>query len=83
MKKVLFFPLLQMPSGHHQVADTIASYLLERDETIVCKKIDLLSTWNSLIESMITKTYLEWIDHFPKTYALSLIHISEPTRRRD
>lgn len=76
MKKVLLFPLLQMPSGHHQVADTIASYLIERDETIVCKKIDLLSTWNSLIESMVTKTYLEWIDHFPKTYAWTYKHMA-------
>src|SRR5699024_8890907 len=34
-----------------------------------CKKVDLLSTWNPLIESIVTKTYLEWIDHFPKIYA--------------
>lgn len=58
-----------MPSGHHQVADTLVNYLTKRDETIVCKKVDLLSTWNPLIESIVTKTYLEWIDHFPKIYA--------------
>ncbi len=66
MKKVLFLPLLRMPSGHHQVADTIAEYL---GEGIECKKIDLLSEWNPLLESVVTKTYLEWIHYMPETYA--------------
>lgn len=69
MRKILFFPLLNMPSGHHQVADTIAGYLKNRNSNIVCKKIDLLSAWNPMVEKIITKTYLEWIHHFPKTYA--------------
>ncbi|MCP3740256.1 MGDG synthase family glycosyltransferase [Rossellomorea sp. BNER] len=69
MKKILFFPLLRMPSGHHQVADTIAGYLENRDSEVVCKKIDLLSAWNPMVESMITRTYLKWIQHFPKNYA--------------
>lgn len=69
MKKILFFPLLRMPSGHHQVADTLMSYLENRDPNIICKKVDLLSTWNPVIESIVTKTYLEWIHHSPKTYA--------------
>ncbi|MEK3889138.1 MGDG synthase family glycosyltransferase [Bacillus sp. FSL K6-3431] len=69
MKKILFFPLLSMPSGHHQVADTLTSYLRKRNPKFICKKIDLLSKWNPLFESIITKTYLEWIYHSPKTYA--------------
>jgi processive 1,2-diacylglycerol beta-glucosyltransferase len=69
MKKILFFPLLRMPSGHHQVADTIAGYLQKRDSTIQCKKIDLISAWNPIIESIVTNTYLEWIHYFPKNYA--------------
>jgi processive 1,2-diacylglycerol beta-glucosyltransferase len=69
MKKILFFPLLRMPSGHHQVADTIAGYLQKRDTDIICKKIDLLSAWNPIVETLVTKTYLEWIHHLPKNYA--------------
>jgi processive 1,2-diacylglycerol beta-glucosyltransferase len=69
MKKILFFPLLRMPSGHHQVADTIAGYLQKRDSTILCKKIDLISEWNPMVESIVTNTYLEWIHYFPKNYA--------------
>ncbi|MBE4906925.1 galactosyldiacylglycerol synthase [Bacillus luteolus] len=69
MKKVLFFPLLRMPSGHHQVADTVAEYLEKYEGDIECKKIDLLSEWNPLVESIVTKTYLEWIHYMPETYA--------------
>jgi processive 1,2-diacylglycerol beta-glucosyltransferase len=69
MKKILFFPLLRMPSGHHQVADTIAGYLQRRDSTILCKKIDLMSAWNPTVERIVTNTYLEWIHYFPKNYA--------------
>jgi processive 1,2-diacylglycerol beta-glucosyltransferase len=69
MKKILFFPLLRMPSGHHQVADTIAGYLQKRDSTILCKKIDLISEWNPMVERIVTNTYLEWIHYFPKNYA--------------
>lgn len=69
VKKILIFPLLRMPSGHHQVADTIAGYLQKRDSTILCKKIDLISAWNTMVESIVTNTYLEWIHYFPKNYA--------------
>ncbi|MBM7583743.1 UDP-N-acetylglucosamine:LPS N-acetylglucosamine transferase [Bacillus pakistanensis] len=69
MKKILFFPLLRMPSGHHQVADAISGYLKSRNSEIICKKIDLLSEWNPMMESFITKTYLKWIHHFPRNYA--------------
>jgi processive 1,2-diacylglycerol beta-glucosyltransferase len=69
VKKILFFPLLRMPSGHHQVADTIAGYMQKRDASIVCKKVDLISSWNPMVESIVTNTYLEWIHYFPKNYA--------------
>jgi processive 1,2-diacylglycerol beta-glucosyltransferase len=69
MKKILFFPLLRMPSGHHQVAETIAGYLQRRDSTILCKKVDLMSAWNPIVERIVTNMYLEWIHYFPKNYA--------------
>jgi processive 1,2-diacylglycerol beta-glucosyltransferase len=69
VKKILFFPLLRMPSGHHQVADSVAAILQKRDENVICKKVDLLSEWNAPMEQVITKVYLEWIHLFPKNYA--------------
>lgn len=83
MKKILFFPLLRIPSGHHQVADSLIGYFGKRDSEIICKKVELLSTWNPLVESIVTKTYLEWIHHSPKTYAWiykQMAHTSKPQR---
>jgi processive 1,2-diacylglycerol beta-glucosyltransferase len=83
VKKVLFFPLLRMPSGHHQVADSIAGYLQMRDTDLVCKKVDLLSAWSPILESIVTKTYLEWISYFPKNYAWvykRMAYNSDPSR---
>jgi len=71
LKKILFFPLLEsLPSGHHQVASAIAGYISRRSDGIECKKVDLLSSWNPKVESMITKTYLSWIQRYPASYAL-------------
>jgi len=69
MKKILFLPLLQMPSGHHQVADALIRSLEKRTTGIEYKKIDLLSEVSVLLEKLITGTYLKWINHLPKTYA--------------
>jgi processive 1,2-diacylglycerol beta-glucosyltransferase len=70
MKKILLFPLLDsLPSGHHQVANAITEYVTQRSNDIECKKIDVLNSWNPLLETMITKTYLSWIQRFPMSYA--------------
>lgn len=70
VKKVLIFPLLEsLPSGHHQVADTIHDYLINRTSGIECKKIDVMNRWNPRIERWITKFYIRWIQHFPTMYA--------------
>ncbi|MBT2582885.1 glycosyltransferase [Planococcus sp. ISL-109] len=70
MKKVLVFPLLKsMPSGHHQVADAICESIYANSGDIECEKLDILSEWNRMVEGGIVKAYLQWIRHFPETYA--------------
>lgn len=70
MKKILFFPLLKsMPSGHHQVADAICESIEANSGEIAYKKVDILSEWNSGVEGGLVKAYLQWIRHFPETYA--------------
>ncbi|MCY7920972.1 glycosyltransferase [Bacillus spizizenii] len=76
MKKILFFPLLKMPSGHHNVADALIGYIVKSDVPVECKKIDILSNWNSAFEKMVTGTYLKWINHFPKSYAWVYKHMA-------
>lgn len=68
MKKILLFPLLQIPSGHHHVADALINGLENQTDEIQCKKIDLLSHINPKFEKMISSFYLNWIHHFPSTY---------------
>jgi processive 1,2-diacylglycerol beta-glucosyltransferase len=68
MKRVLFLPLLQFPSGHHQTADALKEGLLLLDPHIQCEKIELLSSRFGKMESFISQFYLQWIDLFPKTY---------------
>ncbi|WP_408010470.1 MGDG synthase family glycosyltransferase [Pseudalkalibacillus sp. A8] len=68
MKKILFLPLFQMPSGHHRAADALIDSIQSSDETITCRKIDFLSYWNEPLEKTIGNMYLKWISSLPKTY---------------
>lgn len=68
MPKVLFLPLLQIPSGHHRVADTLASALNKRSDQYQCKKIEFLSYVSQDMEKMISRTYLQWIKLAPSLY---------------
>jgi processive 1,2-diacylglycerol beta-glucosyltransferase len=41
MKKIMFLPLLSIPSGHHQVADALIEHIKGIMPTALCKKVDL------------------------------------------
>lgn len=64
----MFLPFLQMPTGHHQVADALIRSLQQRVQGVYFKKIDFLSYVNQRLEKMVTRTYLKWIDRSPQTY---------------
>lgn len=69
MTKILFFPLLNsMPSGHHQVAEAIMEYISAHGAHIECKKIDILSEWNPVLEKAIVNVYKGWIHYAPALY---------------
>ncbi|AMA73363.1 hypothetical protein ACH33_11200 [Aneurinibacillus sp. XH2] len=74
MKKVLFFPLLQLPSGHHQVADALMRSLEKRAEGISCRKIDFLWYANRHLEKIVTGIYMRWIYYAPQTYKWTYQH---------
>ncbi|WP_053220155.1 MGDG synthase family glycosyltransferase [Virgibacillus senegalensis] len=69
MKKLLFLPFLQLPSGHHQVADTLIEHIQEIDSQFVCKKVDPLAYTFGKLERVISGTYLKWIHYLPQTYS--------------
>ncbi len=82
MKKILFLPLFQMPSGHHQVADALMNSIEDSEDEIECKKIDFLSYWNEALEKTIGKMYLKWINSLPKTYHWVYKHFMYETRNQ-
>ncbi|WP_017755464.1 MGDG synthase family glycosyltransferase [Calidifontibacillus oryziterrae] len=67
-KSILFLPFLQIPSGHHQVANAILEELINRNADICCEKIDILSYSYGKIESLVSNVYLKWIQLLPGTY---------------
>ncbi|MFD1738440.1 UDP-glucuronosyltransferase [Bacillus salitolerans] len=68
MAKILFLPLLQISSGHHQVAHSIMDELKMRDKQTTCEKVDILSYSYKFIEPIVSALYLKWIHYFPSVY---------------
>lgn len=67
--RILFLPLLNIPSGHHHVADVLVRQLEKSDPGIQCKKVDPLSFSYGKVESVVSSVYLYWIHHFPNLYS--------------
>lgn len=68
VRKVLILPIFQMPSGHHQVADTVADFILEEFSEVSCRKQDFLTYCGPGLETFISKSYIKWIKYFPASY---------------
>ncbi|RWR13149.1 hypothetical protein QNH23_01165 [Siminovitchia fortis] len=81
MHNILFLPFLQIPSGHHHVADSIKNQLEQMADHFHCEKIDILSYGYGNIESLISSIYLQWIHKLPKVYSTiyRLAAVERPT----
>lgn len=60
-------PFLQIPSGHHQVADCLMEEL-ESSLDVRCEKVDILAYGYGKIESFVSGFYLKWIAGLPGLY---------------
>ncbi|MUK89091.1 UDP-glucuronosyltransferase [Ornithinibacillus sp. L9] len=67
-KEALFLPFMQIPTGHHHVADAIMEDLKNYTGSIRCNKVDILSYSYGKIESVVSGTYLRWIQSLPSAY---------------
>ncbi|SHG85513.1 MGDG synthase family glycosyltransferase [Ornithinibacillus halophilus] len=67
-REALFLPFMQIPTGHHHVADTLMEYVQKTDHPLNCRKIDILSYSFGRIESVVSGTYLKWINALPQAY---------------
>jgi processive 1,2-diacylglycerol beta-glucosyltransferase len=68
MKTILLLPLFSMPSGHQHVADAIRDHLLRANPQLIVHKVDLLGRGFGRCEHWLSRIYLKWIHHFPKSY---------------
>ncbi len=69
MYRILFMPFLQIPSGHHHVADTIENHLNQSSNDFHFEKVEMLSHCYGKVEMFISSFYLQWIDKFPRIYS--------------
>lgn len=68
MIRVLVLPLLQIPSGHQHVADSIIAHL-EQDPKFTCEKVELLSYYHVHLEKLVTGLYIKTINLMPGFYS--------------
>ena len=66
---ILILPFMQMPSGHHQVADAIEAHIHAQDPHKTVEKIDIFHYTLPRIEKMISTIYLTWIQKHPLSYS--------------
>ncbi|WP_158595159.1 MGDG synthase family glycosyltransferase [Oceanobacillus piezotolerans] len=72
MNRVLFMPLLHIPSGHHHAADSIKDhleYFEEISEEYHYDKLEILSHCFGKLESLISSIYLQSIHKVPNIYS--------------
>lgn len=61
-------PFLQIPSGHHQVANGVIESL-QTNDLFECEKIDILSYSYGKVEVFVSKFYIKWIHLLPAFYS--------------
>ena len=64
-KEALFLPFMQIPTGHHHVADALMD---ELNKNMNCNKVDILSYSFGRAEGLVSSVYLHWIRFFPWGY---------------
>lgn len=66
--EALFMPFMQIPTGHHHVADALMDDLKRIDRRAGSKKIDILSYSYGKMEHMVSSLYLNSIKRIPQFY---------------
>jgi len=68
--EALFLPFMQIPTGHHHVADAVIEELQRTVKEMTCDKVDILSYSYGKVEKLVSMTYLHWIKVMPGVYDL-------------
>jgi UDP-N-acetylglucosamine:LPS N-acetylglucosamine transferase len=81
--EALFMPFMQIPTGHHHVADALIEELKQVNESAGSKKIDILSYSYGKIEQMVSSMYLNSIQYIPDFYDKLYRGLAGRTRKRN
>src|SRR5690625_2701641 len=66
--EALFMPFMQIPTGHHHVADALMDDLRQVNGQMRSKKVDILSYGYGKMEQVVSSVYLNSITHIPDFY---------------
>lgn len=82
-KDALFLPFMQIPTGHHHVADAVMEELQHAIQTINCEKVDILSYSYGMVEKLVSSAYIQWIKVMPSAYnkLYSFLAVKNQTKR--
>lgn len=69
MIKILFLPLLQLSSGHHQVVKALEAWFKQNNKAYKCESIDIFSYAFRRTESLVSRSYLHAIQYLPSLYS--------------
>ncbi|MEC5425400.1 glycosyltransferase [Virgibacillus sp. C22-A2] len=72
----LFLPFMQIPTGHHHVADSLMEDLHNFNKEISSGKVDILSYSYGKMERVVSSTYLTSIKLFPHIYNRIYDHLA-------
>ncbi|NPC93932.1 glycosyltransferase [Bacillus sp. WMMC1349] len=67
MATILILPFLSISTGHHHVADSLQTELIQQSHH--CEKIDIFSHHYQRLEQLSSAAYLKWIQYLPKVYS--------------
>ncbi|WP_373893365.1 glycosyltransferase [Virgibacillus sp. CBA3643] len=67
-RDALFLPFMQIPTGHHHVADALMDHLQQMNQNMKCQKVDILAYSFGGLESVISSIYLTAIKSLPDAY---------------
>ncbi len=82
-KEALLLPFMQIPTGHHHVADAIMEELQLAIQTMNCEKVDILSYSYGIVEKLVSSAYIHWINKLPSAYdkVYSYLAVKNQTKR--
>lgn len=67
--RILVMPFLNIPSGHHQVADAVSEWIRMVENSVEFDKVDIVEYKFGRLTSLVSATYINFIRSCPNLYS--------------